>query len=215
MNQTRDNYISQLVADLPQGSKPIHINRWLSVWLLCSWLFVLFAMLIVGSFRPQVLQQLSEHPRFLLETVVGLVAVVAMSVVALRSAIPAGLVKPLVWFSAGTFLLWFANYVFALYVPTMESSMSGKRVHCAWETLLYGLPPLFLGLWLINRGYVLNRWSSGLSIGIAAGFIPAWFMQLGCMYDAKHTLLLHMGPALLLTFVALGLSWIWLRADAR
>lgn len=210
MKKTRNELISQLVTELPSGPKPLQVAKYVSLWLLVSWSVVLLAIWLTGALRPNVEEQLITNPRFLLESILGLAAIFMLCLVAIRSSIPAGLGRSFVVVSVGIALLWAMNYVVGLYLPTMEASMLGKRPHCVWETFFYSLPPLFFGFWLVKRSYVLNWPATGLALGLAAGLIPAWLMQLACMYEAKHILIMHVGPSLVVCCLGGLIGW-WLQ----
>jgi len=194
MNQTRNDVINQLVEDLPTGN-----IRWVGttqtiVWLILGTIMTVVLTIMAGPLRPGVGEQLVSEPRFLLETILGVVAITSAGVVAIKTAVPAGNHAKLVVFTVIAMILWLSNYVIGLYFPTMELGMLGKRAHCLWETILFALPTMAMGFWIVKRGYVLNWPLAGFAIGLVAGFIPGYLMQLACMYDARHILTAHIAP---------------------
>ena len=74
---------------------------------------------------------------------------------------------------------------------------------CYVETILYGLPSLVIGIYLIGRLWPLHGASTGLIIGLAAGATPALIMQFACMYIPLHIITHHLLPGLLLGIVGL------------
>ena len=46
-------------------------------------------------------------------------------------------------------------------------------------------------------------------LALAAGMIPALFMQVACMYDPSHILLLHILPGLSMVLGAAALASWW------
>ena len=196
MNRTRDELIDRLAADLPSGQPRWHIKSQAALWLLFSTLVVILLLMMMGPLRPGVVDQLLTVPRFLLETLLGATAITLLALLAVKTAVPAASTLKLVGFTVLITLLWLSNYVIGLYLPTMELGMLGKRDYCLWETLVYALPTMVLGFWLVNKAYVVNWPVTGLIIGAVAGLIPGYLMQLACMYDAEHILIAHIGPVL-------------------
>ena len=213
MTDRRDALINQLVTDLPSGPKPLVLSKYLLGWLIVSAVFVVGITLYVAPLRPGVGQQLL-NPRFALESIDGLLVVLLIAAIGFKFAIPAANNKLFIGIGIGITALWVLNYVIGLYYPTLEPSMAGKRDHCIYEIGIYAMLPLVLGLYLVKRGYVLNWPAAGLSIGLASGFIPALLMQFACIYDAEHTLLMHIGPALLVGVLGLVLG-VLLKSVAR
>jgi acyl-CoA synthetase (NDP forming) len=79
---------------------------------------------------------------------------------------------------------------------------------------LFEIPPLLAGLWLARRRYVLRSSRAGALIGLAAGMMPALFMQLACMYEPSHIMTFHIVPGLAIAIpAALAGAWL-LRTDA-
>lgn len=188
--------IDRLVSGLPSAQRWAG-DRQAVPWLILSAVLVTVLTVLEAPLRPGVGEQLLETPRFLLEMILGVLAIICLATMAIRLAVPAADARrPGVLASIVT-TLWLASYVIGLYVPTMELGMLGKREHCVWETLLYALPTMATGFWLVSRGYVLNWIAAGFAIGLVSGFIPGHLMQVACMYDARHILQSHIGPALL------------------
>ncbi len=69
--------------------------------------------------------------------------------------------------------------------------MLGKRPFCALEIVVWGLPPVLVGLWLLRRRAAFERAWTGALLGAA---LPGLLMQLACMYDPAHILLHHLLP---------------------
>jgi hypothetical protein len=198
MKEARNEVIEELVADMRSAPRQWAGDRQVFPWLVLSTIIVLGLMLLTDPLRPGAGEQLLNFPRFLLETILGVIAIIAVGTIAIRMAVPAGISTSLTGFAFVVVILWLSNYAIGLYFPTMELGMMGKREHCFWETLLYALPTIATGFWLIQRGYVVNWALAGFATGLVAGFIPAHLMQVACMYDAQHILLTHISPAFLI-----------------
>jgi hypothetical protein len=197
MNRTRRGVIDQLVEELGSGRKRWAGTRLALLWLISSTVLVTLITLAAGPFRPGAGEELLSVPRFLMEMVLGVVAIVSIGAVAIKSAVPAGSDTRLSRFAIVVTALWLLNYVVGLRFPTMELGTLGKRPYCVWETLLYALPTMAIGFTVVRKGYVLNWTVTGLTIGLVAGFIPGYLMEMACMYDAQHILIYHISPAFL------------------
>ena len=135
----------------------------------------------------------------------------------MAAALRLGIPGPGHWFprSVGAFALllaWVGAYFYGLASPALEPSMLGKREGCYLQVLLFGLPPMALGLVMIRRLVAFDRAAAGALAGAAAGAVPGLLMQAGCMYVPEHILTHHIAPiaALALSGAALG-SWVWRR----
>jgi hypothetical protein len=80
------------------------------------------------------------------------------------------------------------------YYAAELGAMDGKREHCFWQAMLFGLPSFALLL-----GYARSlvpfapRLTAALA-GAAAAAIPGALMQFACLYDPLHTLIYHLSP---------------------
>ena len=201
--------ISNLSRDLAPVSSPSNINRLAIAWFLLSAIFVVAMTHLFGPIRPGAFSQLGTEPRFLLETMLGVAAILWTSLLAFRSAVPAALSKQFAATGMVLMALWLAQYVIGFVSPALEPSMLGKRDHCFSETLVYSLPVILTGLFLIRRLYPLRPLRTAMSIGLAAGMLPALYMQLACMYEPSHILGDHILPGLLMVGAAAGIAAIW------
>ena len=201
--------ISNLSRDLAPVSSPSNINRLAIAWFLLSAIFVVAMTHLFGPIRPGAFSQLGTEPRFLLETMLGVAAILWTSLLAFRSAVPAALSKQFAATGMVLMALWLAQYVIGFVSPALEPSMLGKRDHCFSETLVYSLPVILTGLFLIRRLYPLRPLRTAMSIGLAAGMLPALYMQLACMYEPSHILGYHILPGLLMVGAAAGIAAIW------
>ena len=201
--------ISNLSRDLAPVSSPSNINRLAIAWFLLSAIFVVAMTHLFGPIRPGAFSQLGTEPRFLLETMLGVAAILWTSLLAFRSAVPAALSKQFAATGMVLMALWLAQYVIGFVSPALEPSMLGKRDHCFSETLVYSLPVILTGLFLIRRLYPLRPLRTAMSIGLAAGMLPALYMQLACMYEPSHILGYHILPGLLMVGAAAGIAAKW------
>ena len=193
-----DKTIDALVEDLAPVKVAPRPERLAMLWLLASFVWGVGVTVAIGSLRPGALQQLVDHPRFLAEVAFGLIGIFAVIFAVLRSATPGAGVRSVAWVAAGALGLWLGNILLGFAVPTLDSGMLGKRPHCFSETLLYALPPFVVGAVLLRRLYPLRPIASLVGAGLASGLLPAWIMQLACMYDTTHILTHHVLPGLLL-----------------
>ena len=194
--------IDTLVADLQPVTKPGRISGPCMLWLLGAIIVSAALMRWYGPFRPHAATQLLNSPQFMIETLVGLLAILSTALAAFRAAIPSPStpilvpVLPLILCA-----LWLGFYLYGLHSPALPISMAGKREHCIFEVLVYGLPLMLVGFALMRRLYPLRGALSGALLGLAAGAIPALLMQFACMYIPEHILSSHILPGLLLAVI--------------
>jgi hypothetical protein len=207
------NKHNELIESLTRDLAPVlpapNANTLAMAWFGLSAIYVVAVTHLIGPIRPGAFSQLATEPRFLLETLLGIVAILWISLIAFRAAIPATLTRQ---FAAGSLVLmalWLAQYVIGLVSPALEPSMLGKRIYCYYETMIYALPPILTGLFLIRRLYPLRFVRTAMSLSLAAGMLPALYMQLACMYEPSHILVFHILPGLLMVLAGAAIAALW------
>jgi hypothetical protein len=205
--------ISNLSSNLAPVSRPPNINRLAMAWCLLSAIYVIAVTQLFGPIRPGAIEQLGTEPRFLLETLLGVVAIFWFGLLAFRSAIPAALSKNFVIVGLVLMTLWLSQYVIGFFSPSLEPSKLGKRAFCYLETMVYALPVILTGLLLVRRLFPLSFVRTAMSVGLVAGMMPALYMQLACMYEPAHILALHILPGLLMVCVGAGAAAWWYLRD--
>jgi len=204
-----ESLISNLSSNLAPVSPPPNINRLAIAWFALSAIYVVAVTQLFGPIRPGAITQLSTEPRFLLETVLGVAAILWFSLLAFRSAIPAALTRQFAAAGLVLMALWLAQYVVGFISPALEPSKLGKRNYCYFETMVYSLPAILAGLFFIRRLYPLRPVRTAMSVSLAAGMLPALYMQLACMYEPAHILAFHILPGLLMVGVGAGIAARW------
>jgi hypothetical protein len=212
MKESRDRLIETLCNELGITHRVGKTWDMILFWLVLNFLIAFVLVYLGGPFRDGSLRQAGENIQFLLESIIGLVAIIALGITAIRSGIPAG----------GSFsrryapallvlLVWIGFYFVGIWHPALEPSMVGKRDNlCYLETLIYGLPSLLVGLYLLSRLWPTNGGWSGLMVGLVAGMTPALLMQFACMYIPLHIIMHHLLPGLVLAITGLLLGKIYL-----
>jgi uncharacterized membrane protein YdbT with pleckstrin-like domain len=104
---------------------------------------------------------------------------------------------------------WLAQYVIGLVSPALEPSMLGKRSYCLYETIIYAIPPILIGLFFIRRLYPLSLVRTAMSLSLAAGMLPALYMQLACMYEPSHILAFHILPGMAMVLIGAAIAALW------
>lgn len=207
--------IDSLSTDLQPSKRVWNINILAATWLLLSAAYVAVVAHLLGPIRPEAITQLQNEPRFLLESLLGLAAITSTALCAFRAAVPGALSRPLFAVAAGLIVLWVLNYALGLYSPTLAPSMAGKREHCSLETFFYATPPMIAAFLFARRLYPLQPAKTALLIGLAAGMLPALYMQIACMYEPTHILKFHILPGLAVGFISLTATFGWLKLRAR
>jgi hypothetical protein len=201
-DESREVLIKELVTDLKPVRGAGDTLRPLATWLAVATLYTLAIVMATGEFRDGAGRMLLASPQLTLETVASGVAIVLLARAALVSGIPGA--RAIAWLApAGAALgVWLALYVAGAASAAELGVMHGKRDHCFWQTVLFGLPSFVLLL-----GYARSllpfapRLTAALA-GAAAAAIPGALMQFACLYDPLHTLNYHLSPIPLLA--ALG-----------
>ena len=209
MMNVREKLIENLSHDLEPVSPVANINKLAAAWVLLSAAFVVAIIHLVAPMRPGAFSQLVSEPRFLFESLLGVAAIIWVSVAAFRSGIPASLNKTFATVGFVLMSLWLAQYVIGLFSPALEASSLGKRGHCYFETMVYSLPPILIALFLVRRLYPLHFIRTSMALSLAAGMIPALYMQLACIYEPLHILAFHILPGLLMVLVGAAVATLW------
>jgi hypothetical protein len=205
----RNELIDELSRDLAPVRRSPRPDRLASAWFVSGAVFVVLATYLAGPARPGAFAQLLAEPRFLLETLLGVVAIFWTSLAAFRGAVPAALSRRFALIGSVLMLIWLAQYVFGLIDPALEPSELGKRGFCSLEVVVYSVPLIAAALFFVRRLYPLSFVRTAVSVGLAAGMMPALYMQLACMYAPAHILPFHVLPGLLMALAAGGLALIW------
>lgn len=211
MSADTDTLIASLSSDLQPVHPPLSADITALLWLTGSAGFVIGITAWFGPIRPNALTQLATEARFLLETVLGVVAIASTAVMAFRTTVPGAATSRGVLIAIALMMLWLGHYVIGLAHPALEPSMLGKRDHCVVEALVFGLPPALLALLLSRRFYPLRPAYSTFLLCLAAAMLPALYMQIACMYGPAHILQMHILPALLVTTGGTLCAWGWVR----
>lgn len=194
----REQFIEQLRDDNRDGVRVYRPDRWALLWSAATWIAVVGATLWVNDLRLGWARQLIDHPRFGLETLSGLLAISLLGVLVFRLGVPGSRRRLL---SIGILItggVWLGSIAWGLVTPSLEFSMAGAREACRFETLVYALAPFLLGLYFLQRAYVLNWPLSATVAGVAGGLVPAWLMQLACVYHPQHILEAHLAPVMVM-----------------
>lgn len=215
MNKPREALIDRLAAEAGAGTKRLHVHRLAIAWLLLATALAATLIAMAEPYRPGFLAQLLTIPRFTLEMGLGAAAIAALVVAALRLGVPGAARPAHAILPAALTALWVAAIAFSLVSPALDLGTLGERTLCWVETFAYGLPIMLLGFRIVGRGYVLNWIPAGGLIGLVSGFFPGLLMQLACMYDARHDLIAHVGPALPLALGGGVIGFVLMQRRAR
>jgi len=143
--------------------------------------------------------------------VLGVVAIGWLGLAAFRAAVPGALTRRFAVAGFVLLALWLAQYVVGLVNPALQPSDLGERHRCYLETAVYALAPILAGVFLVRRLYPLRYLRTAMSLALAAGMIPALYMQIACMYEPSHILQFHILPGLSMVLVGAAVSMLWPR----
>lgn len=210
--RNRDELLDSLasgVAPVKPAPDPLLLA---GLWLGLSAFYVVVLTHLLGPIRPTAVTQLQTEPRFLLEMLVGAVVAVGLAFTAYRCAVPGATKGGVTFVVAVLGALWLGGFVLGLVSPALEPSMLGKRDHCFVETFVYALVPVLALLYGQRRLYALRPGQAAVVAGLAAGILPALYMQIACMYQPAHILAFHIGPALAVAVLAPLILRFWNRS---
>ena len=208
----RDELIASLVGGLSPVRAPGKTRAKALLWLGLATFVTIAIMLARAPFRPAFIEQLGANPRFLIESLCGIAAIILAARFSFAAAVPAA--KPSFALRCLPFVVataWIAFYLYGLIDPALPVSMAGKRPHCFVEVLILGLPALIAGVFALRTFYPLRGSYSGALIGFAAGAIPALAMQFACMYINEHILTHHILPGLALALCGACAGYFFIR----
>jgi len=192
-----DRTIRTLVDDLTPTGGPVRSGRTALLWWIAAMIATGIVMAVVQPFRPGFVDQLLTTPRFAFEIGLGLVVSAAMAQAAFRLGIPDNRSPwrrargPLVLLA-----IWLGLFAIAIFSPELEPSKAGHRPMCYLEILLYAFPSTLAGLFIVRRWLPLEAATVGAWMGLAAGLVPAFLMQLACMFEPMHVITWHLLPIL-------------------
>jgi hypothetical protein len=204
-----EQLIEKLSRDLSPVAPVANVNRLGLAWLLSSVVFVVAVTHLVDPIRPGAFAQLGAEPRFLLETLLGVAAITWTGLLAFRSAVPGELTRTFATAGFVLMTLWLAQYVAGLVSPALEPSTLGARPFCWLETMIYAFPPVLAAVFLARRLYPLHYSRTAMSMALAAGMIPALYMQIACMYVPAHILQFHILPGLAMVLAGAAIALLW------
>jgi len=194
MKQHRDDLINELTTDLTPV-KAISVPKAAMLWLAATFLSSIIFLLLVMPFRDNFISQLSESKHFLIESILGLAFIAYLAYKSIDSAIPSDSATSKSRYLPLTLLLcWIGIYAFGFIDPAVHPSDHGMRPHCSIEVMIYAIPSLVIGLFIINKQWPLAPTMSGLLVGLVAGAVPAFLMQFACAYETEHILVYHLLP---------------------
>lgn len=200
--------IKSLAAEITPTKSLMNNDLLAFLWLLGSSVYCLGLIHLLGPIRGNAYNQLIAEPRFMLEMLAGLTAIILTSIVAFRYTVPGALSRPLKIAARIAVVFWILLNIYGLFDPALRPSTEGSRHYCVYETFIYALPPLLVARYLAQRRLTFELSNTGFSFGLAAGMIPAWYMQVACMYAPEHMLKFHLLPA----FAVAGLGVLLLKA---
>lgn len=178
-------------------------SRLALVWPLTV-LYTLGLVALTGSFRPDIMVQLTSSPRLLAESVLGLIAALVAAYAAFESMVPG-----IRWSTKRKLLvlvptlIFLAFSLYSLFVPAITPSWSGWRPGCETEIVLYGIVPVLTCFVIALRSAPTNAGWTGLLVGIASFTPAAVIMNLACAYDPVHVIFYHILPVGMVSLASL------------
>lgn len=208
---SRDSIIQSLSEDLQPVANSVAVDSKAMLWFVLTAFYVVLVTQWLAPIRADAFNQLVTVPRFFIESLLGLMAIVMLTLAAFRAAVPGRLTTRFAISGLALLALWLGNYVYGLIDPTLEPSMAGKREQCWLQTATMTLPPIIAAVLLTRRLYPLSPLRTVFLFSLAAGMIPALYMQIACMYIPEHILGHHILPGLVVGVLGCALSLFYRR----
>ncbi len=206
-----DNLIKKLSAEL----KPFRLVRpslgVAAQWCLIATLITALVTFLIAPFRPGVLTQLVESPRYATEIALGALLVFLAAWNLLALSIPGQNAKLIATYTVTVLLALIGLQGYSYLEPSTTTSMIGKRPFCFYEGLIYGFVLIISLMVLARRRAPFGRLGISALSGIAAVGITSTLMNLACMYEPYHIFTHHFAPVLPLSALALFLSAVFIR----
>ena len=206
---------NELIHTLSEDLKPVKavssVDRLALLWLLCSAAYVILVTHYFGPIRHGAVTQLLSTPRFLFETINAVAGVSLIALCGFRAAVPGRLTRRFATISFIVLGIWLLQYVVGLSQPTLAPSMEGKREECWLHTIYYSIPPMLAAFFITRRLFPLKPFHTTFLFCLAAGMLPALYMQLACMYLVPHILKFHILPGFIVALLGSSLSLLYSR----
>ncbi len=196
-----EDTIQSLTSDLKPVRPALSPQRLAALWLLVCTVFVVAITQYIAPIRVGAWQQLVSTPRFALETVTAILAVICFALIVFRSSFPGMHYRRLVGCGLVMLALWVTQYLVGLWRPAISPLPLGERHWCWLEIIVYSLPLMVLALLMTRHLYPMTPLLTACSYCLAGGILPAVYMQLACMYEASHILIFHILPGLSMTLL--------------
>lgn len=204
---TKKEFIQELATDLKPAPSLLSPPLRGALWFYVSLALVGGAMYAIQPFRESALTDLTS-PRFVIETLLPLIALFSLGLLAFLLAIP-GVFVSKAWqiLAFVPFVLFVGSVSLGLFTSaSLEPSMVGKRPFCFYEVLGLSWIAVLVMIVLLRRAFVFQKIQTGVMVGLASAAIPMTLMQVACMYVPDHILGHHILPALLIGGVVGGLA---------
>lgn len=205
------NQIDLLAASLTPVHVVTNLPQLASRWMLAALLFSIGIIHLAGPIRDTAMSQLTAYPLFALELIMGATAIALLTFSAFFSCVPGRRIRLFATAGLSLTALLVLYYSIGVSSPVIEPSLYGHRDHCVLEIYAYSTVPLILAAYMGKQLFTLEPMRSALLFGLTAGLTPALYMQIACMYSAKHALLFHLLPGATMAPIAAAVMYIYLK----
>lgn len=216
MSDSKNDFIDQLSQKLvPVKVLPRPLQRAM-LWFPLLLFGVMAISVLLDDYRAGFAAQIVAYGRFQIELIAALVLSFVTLYISFSRVIPGAPVnQTITWFVRMTALLLASSLIWSLIDASPAASTQGVRAYCELEVTVYGLL-LVVFFSLKNRhGYFAGGMGQRMQLGVSLGLIPAFLMQLGCMYDPLHGLVFHYLPVLLVALLAMVLVRVLSRSGVN
>ena len=195
-----ESLTNAIVDDLSPVTPVPDRRKLLLLWTMITVIFVPLSIILSGPLRHGYVDQISNHPLFLLEVISAFLISPLAAFLAMKLMVPGELPNNSrrVLIPVGLLLLYFGWLVMRIFNPSIPPSSEGSRPHCSLEIFAFSLLPMISLLYFLSKGAVMRPKITGILVGIAGTIPSAAFMYISCRYDPTHIILFHFFPVLMM-----------------
>lgn len=199
------DFIKELSQDLKSVKPLLSPERRTILWLFLSFLIITGLMFIIKPLNSIILNKFT-HPTFVVEFSLIFGSIVSMSYASFLSVVPGAIAKKnLKYFFAPVITLF--TYYLIKYIAHMTSAHEvAHRPTCLTEVLVYAVIPSLHILWLVKKGFFVDRRPTLFYATTSAALVPALLMHLGCMHGTVHVMMFHLAPAFIISIIGYFIS---------
>ena len=189
-------FLDELVDDLTPVKPLPKIWKRVTLFVSAQILFLIVAFYFYSDVHYQV-GLLKSSALYALQLILFFGFVITMSTLTLLRSIPGRIKDAVLWIGGVIFILLLASLMLGSWV----NFVSMKRAHCDVEIVIFSIPALFTMLYMVKKGFFIRDFITYFTIALSSTAIPSFIMHFVCNPSAEHSLMFHILPAVVTSFV--------------